>query len=77
MQPSKEFELKVKYFQSQNYTPQDVVRRWALENYEAFYWDLDGQYLYLYGKKYKYKCWSIEKHDDRTETVTVMLKKEE
>ncbi len=77
MKPPEKFELQVKYFQGQNYTPRDVIRRWASENYTAFFWDDKGPYLYIYGKKYRYEYWKIQKNDDGTEIVNVTLKKEE
>jgi hypothetical protein len=68
--------ISLDFYQSQNYTPADVMRRWAMATYHAFFRDM---YFTPYirisgtGKAYYYDHWSIEKHDDGTETVTVYL----
>ncbi|MGN0107671.1 MAG: hypothetical protein ACI4A5_08245 [Hominilimicola sp.] len=70
------YKIQVKYFQSQNYTPSDVMRRWAMENYEKFFTDWQrGSYIHMMGGNYYYDHWEIDKHKDETETVTVYLKK--
>lgn len=69
--------IRVKYFQSQNFTPADVMRRWAMENYETFYTDLyKGAYIHMMGHDYYYDHWKIDKQQDDTEIVTVYLKRE-
>lgn len=68
--------ISVDYYQSQNYTPADVMRRWAMATYHAFFRDVNFEpYIRISGtgKAYYYDHWSIEKHDDGTETVTVYL----
>ncbi|MBE7028833.1 MAG: hypothetical protein E7405_01135 [Ruminococcaceae bacterium] len=68
------YEIKLKYYQSQNYTPADVMRRWAMENFKYFGRDIGFKpYILIDTKKYYYDHWKIEKHEDRTETVTLFL----
>ena len=72
------FEISVKYFKGQNYTPADVMRRWAMENYETFYRGIYGKpYIRLFGAAYYYEYWKISKNDNDTETVTITLKRVE
>ena len=70
--------LYVKYFQEQNYTPKDAIKRWAMENYEPFYTGIYGEpCLRFYGAEYHYKSWKIQKNNDDTETVIITLKRVE
>lgn len=69
------YEIKLNYYQSQNYTPADVMRRWAMENYKYFGRDIGFKpYIYMMKNKYYYNYWNIQKNEDGTETVTLYLK---
>lgn len=75
MSRPKAVEINVKYFQSQNYTPADAMRRWAKENYETFYTDFyKGAYIHMMGCDYYYDHWKIKKQQDDAEIVTLYLK---
>ncbi len=66
--------IKVKFFKGSNYRPVDVVRRWAQENHEPyFYDDYSKPYLRLHGGKYYYDHWEITDNGDDTETVAATL----
>lgn len=66
--------ISVDYYQGQNYTPSDVMRRWAMATYHTFHRGIYGEaYIHIARRNYYYDFWSIEKHDDGTETVTVYL----
>lgn len=68
--------ISLDFYQSQNYTPADVMRIWAMATFNAFFRDKNFEpYIRICGtgKAYYYDHWSIDKHDDGSETVTVYL----
>ena len=66
--------IAVDYYQSQNYTPSDVMRRWAMATYHTFHRGIYCEpYIRISGRAYYFDYWSIKKHDDETETVVVYL----
>ena len=70
----KYYNISVKYPKGKNYTPADVMRRWAMENYESFYRDKYGKpYIRLYHIPYYYESWNISCNGD-IEVVTITLK---
>ena len=72
----KTYEICVKYFQGQNYTPKDAMRHWAMENYEPLFYGIYGEpYLRFYNATYYYDSWKIQKNNDDTETVIITLKR--
>ena len=71
-------DIKVKFFQSQNYTPASAMHRWAMQNYETFDRTAYGEaYIRIYHRKYFYDSWKIEKLEDGKEEVTIHLVKKE
>ena len=71
------FIIEVKFHQIVNYTPRDVVSKWAYEKYTpVFYDDYSKPYLLMYGGKYMYDHWEITDNCDGTETVIATLIRE-
>ena len=54
------FIIKVKFHKAVNYTPRDVVSKWAYENYTpVFYDDYSKPYLLMYLYRFLRKRYSI------------------
>ena len=71
-----EYEISVNYPNEKNYTPSDVMKRWAKENNKVFARGMYGTpYINLFGKRYGYGSWKIIQNEDSTETVVVVLKR--
>ena len=72
----KTYEIRVKYFQGQNYTAADVMRCWSKENHTPlFYGHYGDPYLRLYGANYYYDSWKVQKNNDDTEISVITLKR--
>lgn len=72
------YQINLKYSQNDNYSPHDCMVRYAKEN-NLKYGHTSYFSTYIRIKKicYVYDYWTIDKHSDGTETVTIFLKEAE